>query len=221
MGLCLPLVAGGMTWPTPHPAGEAGEPFERWAQATATGDPRSALFGCVRNNGQRFHEGIDITPYLRRDRRGEATDPVVAAFGGVVRHVNTTAGNSGYGRYVFIEHPQFSPAIYTLYAHLATIDTELEAGAEVENAARLGTMGRSAGGYSIPRDRSHLHFEVGLRLSDDFQTWYDRQRFGSRNAHGLFNGLNLVGFDPLAAYDWMRQNPDSDIAAYFATIAPG
>jgi len=210
-----------MVWPTPHSAPASGEGFETWAQATVSGDPASALFGCVRNDGRRFHEGIDIAPYHRRDRRGEATDPVVAAFTGTVAYVNTTAGDSSYGRYVIMEHPQFSPAVYTLYAHLAAVDASIEKGRVIDAGTRLGTMGRSAGGYTIPRDRAHLHFEIGLQLTERFQEWYDRQRYGSRNQHGNYSGLNLVGFDPLECYNWLRAHPQQTVSDYFATIPPG
>jgi len=207
-----------MVWPTPHSAPASGEGFETWAQATVSGDPASALFGCVRNDGRRFHEGIDIAPYHRRDRRGEATDPVVAAFTGTVAYVNTTAGDSSYGRYVIMEHPQFSPAVYTLYAHLAAVDASIEKGRVIDAGTRLGTMGRSAGGYTIPRDRAHLHFEIGLQLTERFQEWYDRQRYGSRNQHGNYSGLNLVGFDPLECYNWLRAHPQQTVSDYFDAV---
>lgn len=216
-----PAMLPAMVWPTPHPAAARGEGFESWAQATVSGDPVSALFGCVRNDGNRFHEGIDIAPHHRRDRRGEATDPVMAAFSGTVVYVNTTAGESSYGRYVVMEHRQYSPSVYTLYAHLAAVDASIEPGRMIDAGGRLGTMGRSAGGYTIPRDRAHLHFEIGLQLSERFQEWYDRQRYGSRNHHGNFSGINLVGFDPLDCYNWLRARPQQTVDDYFAAIPPG
>ncbi len=215
------LHAQALVWPTPHPAAIRGESFESWAQATASGEPTSALFGCVRNNGNRFHEGIDITPYQPRDRRGEATDPIYAALDGIVVYINTTAGNSSYGRYVVIEHPEQVPAVYTLYAHLGSVQSDLKVGQAVSAGETIGVMGRSAGGYTIPRERAHLHWEIGLRLSDRFQVWYDRQGFGSRNQHGNFNGMNFVGYDPLEAFNWMRSRPGSSLGEYFASLPPG
>jgi murein DD-endopeptidase MepM/ murein hydrolase activator NlpD len=48
-------------------------------------------FGCVRTDGGKMHEGIDIR-CLQRDRHGEPTDPVMAtADGTVVYFINKTA----------------------------------------------------------------------------------------------------------------------------------
>ncbi|MFW6354897.1 MAG: murein hydrolase activator EnvC family protein [Verrucomicrobiota bacterium] len=215
--LALSLGAEPMRWPTPHPAPAAGGSFEEWAQPTVSGDPISALFGCVRNDGARFHEGIDITPFEER-RRGEATDLVMAAWRGEVVHVNRVAGDSGYGRYVVVRHDQLQPGFVTLYAHLATIPEGVRAGAWVEAGAPLGVMGRSAGGYSIPRQRAHLHFEIALRLSDDFQTWYDAQGFGNDNEHGPWNGMNLIGLDPWEFWLWQRAVPGRELEGYFRTL---
>ena len=66
----------------------------------------------------------------------------------------------------------------------------------------LGVMGRSAAGYHIPKSRAHLHFELALKLSDQFQVWFDRQKFESPNRHGIWNGMNLIGVDPL---DFFKQ----------------
>lgn len=207
-----------MVWPTPHPGPALGAPFQEWIQPTVTGDPVSGLFGCVRTDGQRFHEALDIAPFEPRFK-GEATDAIYAAWAGTVVHVNTSVKDSGYGRYVVIEHRQFDPAFVTLYAHLAKIGKDIRPGTAIRAGDVLGTMGRSAGGYSIPKSRAHLHFEIGLRLSDDFQRWYDGQKFGSVNEHGVWNGMNLIGLDPLAAYEWMKVDPQSrSIPAFIETL---
>lgn len=220
----LPFIASGclhavgtIAWPTPNPAFFEGGGVETWAQPTASGKLESALFGCVRNNGTRFHEAIDIKA-LSRDRRGEATDSVFAAMAGRVAHINEIAGNSSFGRYVVLEHPGGDLSVYTLYSHLKNIDSSIEVGTRVQAGARLGTMGRSAGGYSIPRSRAHLHFEIGLRLSDDFQSWYDEQGFGSKNLHGNFNGMNLSGADPLRFYETVRSGRLTSLRDYFRSL---
>ena len=119
-------------------------------------------------------------------------------------------GESSYGRYVVLEHPGVAPAVYTLYAHLARIAPELRVGRDVAAGAVLGVMGHSSGGYMIPRERSHLHFEIGVVVTHQFQAWYDRRRFGSRNEHGIWNGMNLLGIDPLAFYDdWRARRIDT------------
>lgn len=192
-----------LIWPTPNPAFQNGEPIEAYVQPTVSGNPESGLFGCVRNSGTRFHEGLDLFPIMR-DSRGEALDPIYAVLPGRVVHVSRVSGYSSYGRYVVLEHDGEVPRFHTLYAHLASVADGIMPGARVEAGTVLGIMGRSAS-YSIPRNRAHLHFEIGFRLSDDFQTWYDRQKFGSQNRHGVWNGMNLVSIDPLEFYQAIRR----------------
>jgi hypothetical protein len=209
-----------MHWPTPYPVEDLIELDLDWTQPTVSGIDTSATFGCVRNDGHRFHEGIDIQPYWKRSN-GEATDDVMAAWSGKVAYINDSVKDSGYGRYVVIEHGQFAPAVCTLYAHLAEIEDELAVGQEVLAGDRLGTMGRSAGGYRIPKSRAHLHFEIALRLSDDFQLWYDAREYESKNEHGNWSGLNLIGLDPWAAWHWLRQNEPRDIGNFIQRMPPG
>ena len=203
-----------LVWPTPSPAWAEGRPPSQWLQHAGTGDPASGGFGGVRSGGAKFHEGIDIKP-LARDRRGEPLDEIFAAMPGVVRYISTAAGESSYGRYVVLEHPGATPPVYTLYAHLAKIAPGLRVGASVAAGATLGTMGHSAGGYMIPRDRSHLHFEIGVAVTRNFQAWYDRRKFGSRNEHGMWNGMNLLGIDPLAFYEDWRAKRIATVQDFF------
>lgn len=216
IGLVAPLVAGGLIWPTPNPAFQNGEPIEAFVQPTVSGNPESGLFGCVRNSGARFHEGLDLFP-ITRDGRGEAADPIFSVLPGRVVYVNASAGNSSYGRYVVVVHDREVPAFHTLYAHLATIGQGIQPGARVESGTVLGKMGRSAS-YNIPKSRAHLHFEIGFRLTDDFQQWFDRQRFGSANHHGIWNGMNLVGLDPLEFYEVIRQGRVTNFFEYIQTL---
>lgn len=204
-------------WPTPHPGWAKGRPAGEFLQHAGSGDPASGGFGGVRSGGKQFHEGIDIRP-VRRDRRGEALDDVFAAMDGVVRHVNPVAGGSSYGRYVVLEHPSVQPAVYTLYAHLASIAGGVRPGVRVARGQVLGRMGHTAGGYTIPRDRAHLHFEIGLAVTERFQAWYDRQRFGSRNEHGMWNGMNLMGIDPLDFMNAWRARRVNTFEEYFARM---
>jgi len=203
LALLAPLFANAnLIWPTPNPAFQNGEPIEGFIQPTVSGVPESGLFGCIRNSGTRFHEGLDLFP-VERDRRGEPLDPVYAVLPGKVVHTSRVAGNSSYGRYVVIEHDQEVPSYHTLYAHLASITDGIVPGARVESGTVIGIMGRSAT-YTIPRSRAHVHFEIGFRLTPDFQTWYERQKFGSKNLHGTWNGMNLVSVDPLGFYQAVR-----------------
>lgn len=193
--LDLPLV-----WPTPNRAFLERQPPDAYLQPTASGRLESALWGCVRNGGTRFHEGLDLKP-VRRSGSGEAADPVFAIMPGTVVHVSAVAGRSSYGRYAVIEHEVEGLRFYTLYAHLASFRKGIQPGVRVLAGTELGTMGRSAAGYTIPRHRAHLHLEIGLQLSGArFDAWYAGAGFGSPNHHGGWNGMNLVGFDPLDFY---------------------
>ncbi|HWA10929.1 MAG TPA: M23 family metallopeptidase [Opitutaceae bacterium] len=190
-----------IVWPTPNDAFAQGRPLASFLQDAGSGDPESGGFGCVRSSGGQFHEGIDIKA-LARDRSGEPVDDIYAAMDGVVRYINIRPGESSYGRYIVMEHPDLTPAVYTLYAHLTRVAPGIVVGARVGRGQVIATMGHSAGGYAIPRERAHLHFEIGLWVTRDFQAWYDGRKFGSRNEHGVWNGMNLMGFDPL---DFLRQ----------------
>jgi murein DD-endopeptidase MepM/ murein hydrolase activator NlpD len=206
-----------LSWPTPSRGWAEGRPASQWLQHAGSGDPESGGFGGVRGNGTQFHEGLDIRP-AARDRRGAPTDPVMAAMAGIVRYVNPVAGDSSYGRYVVVEHPNEMPAVYTLYAHLARIEPGVRAGVGVARGQRLGLMGHSSGGYMIPRDRAHLHFEIGVMITRNFQSWYDRQKFGSKNEHGLWNGMNLMGIDPLDFFNEWRAGRIATVQDYFAKM---
>jgi peptidoglycan LD-endopeptidase LytH len=203
-----------LVWPTPSTAWAEGKPPSQWLQHAGSGDPATGGFGGVRSSGSQFHEGLDIKP-VARDRQGEPLDDVFAAMPGVVRHVSASAGDSSYGRYVVLEHPTMTPAVYSLYAHLARIAPGVRVGEQVAAGQVLGTMGHSSGGYMIPKDRSHLHFEIGVAVTRDFQAWYDRRRFGSRNEHDMWNGMNLMGIDPLAFFNEWRAGRVASVQDFF------
>ncbi len=207
------------TWPTPNTAWAEGRPPRDFLQHAGSGDPESGGFGGVRSGGTQFHEGLDIRP-VARDRRGEPTDAVFAAMAGVVRHISTTAGDSSYGRYIVLEHPDASPSVYTLYAHLSRITPGLKTGDAVKMGQTIAIMGHTSAGYVIPRDRAHLHFEIGVMVTRDFQRWYNNRKFGSRNEHGLWNGMNLMGIDPLDFLDQWRAHRVNTFAEYFAGMPP-
>jgi len=207
-----------LVFPTPNTTWARGD-ISTFVQPTVSGDPESGLFGCVRTGGAQFHEGLDIKP-MARDRRGEATDPIFAAMAGVVKHVSHSPGNSRYGRYIVIEHPDQTPAVYTLYAHLARIEADIRPGVLVRKGQMIATMGRSAGGYAIDKVRAHLHFEIGLRATDDFASWYAWKRFGSKNEHGAYNGMNLLGIDPLDFLRQWRAGKVESFQQYFDRLRP-
>lgn len=206
-----------LVWPTPNPAFAQGRPIKDYVQPTSSGRIESGLFGCVRNGGTKFHEGLDLFP-IKRSRRGEALDKVYAVLPGQVVHISETAGHSSYGRYIVVQHDSELLAFHSLYAHMASINSGLEVGSRVNAGTVLGIMGRSAAGYSIPRSRAHLHLELGLKLTEDFQTWFDRQKFGSKNRHANWNGMNLVSVDPLDFYRAMRRGEAAGFNDYLKRL---
>lgn len=215
--VCALAAPADIVWPTPLEDFALGRPQESFLQPTVSGNPLSGAFGDVRSNGYRFHEGIDVRP-AKRDRRGEPLDDIYAAMDGVVRCVNKVSGNSGYGKYVVLTHDGEDVEVYTLYAHLAEIDSSVAAGKRVKAGARLGKMGRSAS-YSIRREQAHLHFEIGLISSMNFDKWYyGSKKFKDKNKFGNFNGINLTGFDPLAFMNAARAGRVNSMAGYIQSL---
>jgi murein DD-endopeptidase MepM/ murein hydrolase activator NlpD len=208
-----------LVWPTPNTGWIQNQPISDFVQDTGSGDPASGLFGCARTDGWQFHEGLDLKA-LTRDRRGEATDPIFAVESGKVLYVARKPGYSNYGRYIVIEHTEPGLVYQTLYAHLSAIADGIAPGVAVSTGQRIATMGRSAGN-GLPKERAHLHLEFNVRLSNDFQTWYNRQKFGSRNYHGAFNGFNFIGWDSLDFFEAYRAGKVSTVADYLRGLPTG
>jgi murein DD-endopeptidase MepM/ murein hydrolase activator NlpD len=80
---------------------------------------------------------------------------------------------------------------------------------------RIGTMGHTSSGTGIPKERAHLHFEVGLRVTDQFNSWYSRRGFGSPNPHGIWNGMNLTGVDPLELFTLQKNGELRSLEEFF------
>jgi peptidoglycan LD-endopeptidase LytH len=193
----LPLGATDIVWPTTMDRSSIRSPQD-YLQPTVSGKTESGSFGMVREDGKRFHEGIDIRP-AKTNADGEPLDLVLAAMDGQVAYLNANV-NGPYGRYVVLHHAAAEIPVYTLYAHLAKIEPTLKTAQPIRRGTVIGLMGRTSAGVSpITKDRSHLHFEVGLMLSTGFNRWYAAQPENkqSPNLHGLYNGQNLIGMDPL------------------------
>lgn len=206
-----------LVWPTPNPAFSNGATIEGFVQAAASGNPRSGLYGCVRNGGTKFHEGLDLFG-LEFDENNEVKDSVFSVFSGRVALINKIPAYSDYGRYVVIAHQQEGVSFYTLYAHLKSVDSRLILNSEIKGGSRIGRMGRSAGSYTIPKQRAHLHFEIGLKLSRNFQNWYNRKSFESPNWHGQWNGMNLLGVDPLDFFRSIQSRKVSSFPEYLKSL---
>ena len=169
---------------------------ERFFAPTPGKSWESGCFGCVRSEGMQMHEGLDIKS-IQRDRLGEPADPVLATAAGTVVYMNQQTALSNYGRYLVLRHVIGGVEVYSLYAHLQSIRGDLKPGAAVQAGEAVAVMGRTSNtGETITKDRAHVHFELNLFYSDHFQAWYTKHYPTERNEHGLWNGENLVGFDP-------------------------
>jgi len=150
----------------------------------------------------RFHEGIDIRS-VHRDPNGEPLDEVRAIADGEVVHVSLVPGYSNYGKYVVIEHRWDGSSYYSLYGHLSSI--AVQPGDRVTRGQRIAVMGYT--GTGINRERAHLHLELCLMFSRQFEAWYNTFFRSDPNHHGLYNGMNLAGLDVARLYLALRKNP--------------
>lgn len=161
---------------------------------TGSGRVVSASYGSVRTRSSgraSFHEGVDVAPTSWK--RGRATDPIFSVSDGTVAYINRIAGNSSYGIYIVIRHQDEAGEVYSLYAHLASVDTSLSAGDTVQRGDAIGVMGHSST-LGIPVRRSHLHFELCLMLNPEFTYWYRAKKL--KPNHREYHGFNLVGLNP-------------------------
>jgi murein DD-endopeptidase MepM/ murein hydrolase activator NlpD len=178
-----------------HALYDAGSDLKFIAPTTPDRSWTSGSFGCVRNDGWRMHEGLDIRS-LQHDKRGEPTDPVMATADGVVWYINNKPGLSNYGRYLVIAHKIDGLEIYSLYAHLGTIQPGVIPGKKVKAGETIAIMGRTSSAETILKERAHVHFELNLFVNDRFAAWFKKNSPGERNDHGSANGQNLDGLDP-------------------------
>jgi murein DD-endopeptidase MepM/ murein hydrolase activator NlpD len=163
----------------------------------------------------RFHAGIDIQP-LYRDRAGEPLDTVRTIDDGRVVYVNNAAGASNYGIYVVVEHQWSGASFYSLYAHL--MRTDVRRGQIVRRGDALGRLGYTGSG--INRRRAHVHLEVNILLSRNFQEWFDRHLRPAANPHGVFNGLNMASLDVTSLYLDSDRRPALTITEFFESKQP-
>lgn len=177
----------------------------------------AGTYGMVRNpfrtsDGQimysRMHEGIDVKP-LQRDAQGEPLDKVRPIAPGKVVHVNNVPGSSNYGRYVVVQHRVPEGRIYSLYAHLASVSCQV--GQRVGTGNELGVLGHT--GVGLDRVRSHLHLEICLLINEHYD-----QFCTSENKQGLYNGLNLIGFNPTDLLLMSKNGEPVSLTRYFSTL---
>jgi murein DD-endopeptidase MepM/ murein hydrolase activator NlpD len=188
--------------------GEKTTPWEG-GQYGYVRDPRVTSGGVVYT---RFHEGADIKP-LERSSDGEPLDIVTAAGAGRVAHVSDNPRYSNYGRFVVIEHQWDGCPYYSLYAHLNSASVRV--GQQVAQGDALGRLGYTGDG--IDRRRAHVHFEVNLILSHDFEQWHKLVFPTEVNRHGLYNGINLAGMDVGRLLVAAHKSPELTIPAFLAS----
>ena len=179
-----------------HALFEAGQELRFFAPTSQDKPWTTGSFGCVRSEGWKIHEGLDIL-HLHTDRRGEPTDPVTATADGTVVYVSTKPALSNYGKYIVIRHLVDGLEIYSLYAHLSEIQPGIAAGKAVKAGEPIAIMGRTSNtSETISQERAHCHFELNVFVSENFSTWFRKNNPGERNDHGIWNGQNLNGLDP-------------------------
>jgi murein DD-endopeptidase MepM/ murein hydrolase activator NlpD len=178
-----------------HALYEPGQELKFLAPTSPDRPWTTGSFGCVRTDGWQMHEGLDIRS-LQHDRRDEPTDPVLATADGTVMYFSARGGLSNYGKYIVIRHVIEGVEIYSLYAHLSEMAPGLAIGKTVHAGEVIATMGRT--GQHIEKDRAHCHFELNVLVNDHFPAWFRKNMPGERNDHGVWNGQNLNGLDPLA-----------------------
>jgi hypothetical protein len=169
-------------------------------------DPTDTAGGVVYT---RFHEGIDIRP-LHRDAHGEPLDEVRAIADGKVVHVNSVPGYSNYGKYIVIEHRWGGSNYYSLYGHLSSL--AVQTGETVKRGQRIAVMGYT--GTGLNRERAHLHLELNLMLSHEFDSWYNTFFRNDPNHNGIYNGMNLAGLDIARLYLALHKNPSLTIPEF-------
>lgn len=123
---------------------------------TGSGNVNSGRFGNTRNNGSKFHGGIDLA--------AEPGTPAYAVAGGrVVKVVNTAEDGEayenvggGYGNYVVVESVVDGKTVQMYYAHLS--DVNVSPGQVIQAGSAIATTGRTGNAWNVPN--AHLHFEV-------------------------------------------------------------
>ena len=159
----------------------------------------------------RFHEGIDIRP-IHRDAHGEPLDEVHSIADGKVVHANIVSGYSNYGKYIVIEHHWDSSNYYSLYGHLSSI--AVQSGDTVKRGQRIAVMGYT--GTGLNRERAHLHLELNLMLSHQFEAWYNTFFRNDPNHNGIYNGMNLIGLDIARLYLALHKNSSLSIPEFLS-----
>ena len=148
-----------------------------WPARDATGNPAHTIstgqdYGAyvTWRDPDGYHAGIDIAPNTCNDPNHQvwaAASGTIIDFqkecpgcypdpGNCDPHPGCGCGfGSGFGNYVIIEHEGPYAGLYSLYAHLNSVDANIYDGAHVDAGQFLGMIGTTGASSGI-----HLHFEV-------------------------------------------------------------
>ncbi len=162
----------------------------------------------------KFHEGLDIKP-IKRDRSNNPLDKILSIAKGTVVYINNSSGGSSYGKYLVVEHNWGYGPFFSLYAHLSSISAEI--GQKVLPGSPLGVMGFT--GVGINRERSHLHLELNMLATEQFDAWH-QEVYGGVSPHGIHNGINLMGIDVASLLLAQKKNTKLSIPQFLATATP-
>jgi peptidoglycan LD-endopeptidase LytH len=206
-------------FPTPNTRLVEGEE-DGYVARTRTND-RYGFPGWTREQGGRFHKGVDILPvqyeklkqtvrisyydphtrssFSKREPVLVPKDEIYSVLGGKVIMANQDEARSGYGRYIMIEHtfPDGSPFI-SMYAHLNNV--EVKKGQELQTGERIGWMGTTssnAGGRNYLKAIPHCHFEIGRVINNGFERTVLAKMLYPKMLGGRYDPRNIQPFDPI------------------------
>ncbi len=106
----------------------------------------------TRCEGSGGHPGVDIVP-----RTGTAKNIIAIGDAKVIESRN----GSGFGNYIILEHTKYPEygTFYSIYGHLASIDSKVVKGKDVIAGQQIGIMGNTGGDWGV-----HLHFQIDRSL---------------------------------------------------------
>ena len=78
----------------------------------------------------------------------------------------------------------------------------------------IGIMGYT--GEGLNQERAHVHLELNLMLSREFDGWHRTFYPADPNHHGLYNGINLIGLDIAKLYLALQKRPSLTIPQFLA-----
>lgn len=127
---------------------------------TGSGRINSGRYGNTRNNGTKFHAGIDLDAQVGTAAYAAADGQVIEVYSSAKWDGTDRYGRDGggYGNYVKVRSVVDGKDVIMLYAHLDVNGVDVKPGQTVQAGTPLGRTGRTGNAYNVPNP--HLHFEV-------------------------------------------------------------